>query len=166
MPDGLAGCGIILCVVRARVLWLVVSAVMVGGVAAGAGLAGAAGVRSGRSQSCPHPSIPVPANEPVYSSGPTELVSGLYVQGGAVPPPPCKPEPRGPYAGTVRVADPRTGRMVAHQSVRDGHLAHIQLPAGLYNVTGHFSGGFTTQAVKVRVKGEHKVRQDLFEDVP
>jgi hypothetical protein len=101
----------------------------------------------------------------VYSSGPTGLVSGLYVQGGAVPPPPCQPEPRGPYAGTVRVLNPR-GDTVARQAVKDGHLAHIRLAAGRYEVTGRFSGGYTTPAVKVRVKAGQKVRQDLFEDVP
>ncbi len=55
---------------------------------------------------------------------------------------------------------------MAHQSVKDGHLAHIRLAAGSYNVTGHFSGGITTQAIKVRVKAGRKVRQDMFEDVP
>src|SRR6202035_138259 len=58
-----------------------------------------------RASDCPHPTIPVPPNEPVYRTGPTELVSGLYIQGGAIPPPPCKPKPRGPYAGTINVSD-------------------------------------------------------------
>jgi hypothetical protein len=165
MPDGLVGCGIIPGVVRARIHRLAVSAV----VAVGAGVAGAAGLSAAaraRPHSCPHPAIPVPPNEPVYRSGPTALVSGLYIQGGPLPPPPCKPQPRGPYAGTIRVTNPRTGSTVARRSVKNGHLAHIRLPAGRYDVTGHFSGGTTTPAVKVRVKTGRKVRQDVFEDVP
>ncbi len=145
--------------------WLVVGVVVVGGAIGLAGLAPATAA-PGRVRSCPHPTIPVPPNEPVYSSGPTGLVSGLYIQGGAIPPPPCKPEPRGPYAGTIKVMNPRTGKVVARRSVADGHLAHIRLPAGSYNVTGHFSGGITTRPIKVRVKEDKKVRQDLFEDVP
>jgi hypothetical protein len=115
---------------------------------------------------CPHPTVPVPPGEPVYSSGLTELVSGLYIQGGAIPPPPCKPEPRGPYAGTIKVMNAQTGKLVARQAVKDGQLAHIRLPAGSYEVTAHFSGGITTQPVKVRVRAQKTVRQDMFEDVP
>ena len=166
------GCGIITAVDWARVRLLavsvVVAAVGLAGLAAVgvAGLAVAANRPADRAGGCPHPTIPVPPNEPVYRSGPTMLVTGLYIQGGPVPPPPCKPQPRGPYAGTVRVTDPRTGRVVARQSVRDGHLAHIRLAVGRYKVTGHFSGGATAPAVKVRVRAGRRVRQDIFEDVP
>lgn len=122
---------------------------------------------SERGRSCPHPAIPVPPNEPVYSSGPSELVSGLYIQGGAIPPPPCRPQPRGPYAGTIKVTDPRTGALVARWSVRSGHLAHIKLAPGRYTVSGHISGGApTTTSPTIRIRRGHKVRQDLFEDVP
>ena len=149
---------------RAWMRWLLVVAVAAGGGAAGtAGLSSAA---SGRARSCPHPAVPVPPNEPVYRSGPTGLVSGLYVQGGPYPAPPCKPQPRGPYAGTVRVLDPQTGATVAQQSVKDGHLAHIRLASGRYDVTGRFAGGYTPPAVKIRVKAGRKVRQDVFQDVP
>jgi hypothetical protein len=116
---------------------------------------------------CPHPSIPVPPNEPVYRTGPTELVSGLYIQGGPVPPPPCKPKPRGPYAGTITVSSASTGMAVASQSVNNGHLAHIPLARGKYTVSGKFAGGgVTTFSATVRVRRGLKVRQDVFEDVP
>jgi hypothetical protein len=160
------GCGIITGVDWARVRLLAVSVVVASGAVGMAGLAAAANRPAGRAGSCPHPTIPVPPNEPVYRSGPTALVTGLYIQGGPVPPPPCKPQPRGPYAGTVRVTDRRTGRVVASQSVKDGHLAHIRLAVGRYKVTGHFSGGATAPAVKVRVRAGRRVRQDIFEDVP
>jgi hypothetical protein len=102
----------------------------------------------------------------VYRAGHTGLVSGLYIQGGPMPPPPCTSEPRGPYAGTIRVVNPRTGATVAKRSVKNGHLAHIRLAAGRYRVIGHFSGGTKPPPVKVRVRAGKKVRQDLFEDVP
>lgn len=116
---------------------------------------------------CPHPSVPVPPNEPVYRAGPTELVSGLYIQGGPVPPRPCQPEPRGPYAGRITVASAKTGHTVASQSVADGHLAHIRLGPGRYTVSGRFaSGGRTSYSPTVRIRRDYRVRQDVFEDVP
>ena len=116
---------------------------------------------------CPHPSIRVPPNEPVYRDGPTELVTGIYVQGGPVPPPPCKPEPRGPYAGTITVTNASTGATVATQSVANGHLAHIPLAPGRYQVSGQITGGGSTNYnPTVRIRRGLKVRQDVFEDVP
>ena len=165
MPDGLTGCGIMSCVSGERMRRLVVGAVVVGAAIGLAGLPPAAAA-PGRARSCPHPTVPVPPNEPVYSSGPTELVSGLYVQGGAIPPPPCKPEPRGPYAGTIRVINPHTGAVVARQTVANGHLAHIMLAPGRYDVSGHFSGGITTRPLPFRLRTGRKVRLDNFEDVP
>jgi hypothetical protein len=123
------------------------------------------GVHAG--SGCPHPSVPVPPQEPVYRTGPTKLVSGLYIQGGAVPAPPCKPEPRGPYAGKITVTNARTGETVASASVKDGHLARIPLAPGKYQVSGQFSGGGTTSySPTVKVRRGYKVRQDVFEDVP
>lgn len=116
---------------------------------------------------CPHPTVRVPPGEPVYRAGPTELVSGLYIQGGPVPPPPCKPKPRGPYAGTITVANAATGNTVATKTVRDGHLAHIPLAPGKYRVSGEFTGGGSTSySPTVNVRQGYKVRQDVFEDVP
>jgi hypothetical protein len=135
-----------------------------------AGLAALSSGAAGRARAgsgCPHPSVRVPPNEPVYRVGPTELVSGLYVQGGAVPPPPCKAKPRGPYAGTITVSNASTGATVASKTVRDGHLAHIPLAPGRYKVSGQFSGGGTsTYSPTVTVRQGYKVRQDVFEDVP
>ena len=140
-------------------------------VAAGAsvGLSSAAARPAGaaRARSCPHPTVPVPANEPVYRVGPTEVVAGLYVQGGPVPRPPCKPEPRGPYAGKVTVRNAKTGALVASRTVGSGHLAYIKLAPGRYRLSGHISGGArTTTSPTVTIRRGYKTRQDLFEDVP
>ncbi|HZU61025.1 MAG TPA: hypothetical protein VE983_08670 [Solirubrobacteraceae bacterium] len=138
-------------------------ALAVAGVVALPGAAAAG--RSVAPTSCPRPSVPVPRHEPKYTGGPTELVSGLYIQGGPVPPPPCQPRPRGPYAGTLRVTSGQGS--VVSRTVKNGRLAHIPLPPGRYTVQWKFSdntarpGSFT-----VRVCQAEKVRQDGFLDVP
>jgi hypothetical protein len=151
---------------RTRSLAAVVVAVSVAGAAGIAASSGAAD-RNLRKSTCPHPTVRVPPGEPVYRAGPTELVSGLYVQGGAVPAPPCKPKPRGPYAGTITVTDSATGDAVASKTVRDGHLAHIPLAPGRYKISGQFSGGgMTSYSPTVKVRQGYRLRQDVFEDVP
>lgn len=103
----------------------------------------------------------------MYRSGPTELVGGLYIQGGPVPPPPCKPQPRGPYAGKITVANAKAGAVVARQRVASGHLAHIKLSPGRYKLSGRMSGGGpTTGSPTITIRRGYKTRQDLFEDVP
>ncbi|MFL5824004.1 MAG: hypothetical protein ACJ764_11235 [Solirubrobacteraceae bacterium] len=153
---------------RLRMWWLGAGALVltVGAAALVAGQSSAFIRLSRAAGSCPRPTIGVPPNEPVYSSGSTGLVSGLYVQGGAVPPPPCKPRPRGPYAGTIKVTNRRTGAVVARRAVRNGHLAHLRLAPGTYNLVGHFSSGYTSNPVKLRIRQGERTRQDVFEDVP
>ena len=114
--------------------------------------------------SCPHPSVPVPRHEPKYTAGSPALVSGLYIQGGAVPPPPCRPEPRGPYGGRLVVRN--GGRVVVRRSDASGHLAHIPLAPGTYELRGRITNGPELGSVKVIVRSGQRVRQDLFEDVP
>ena len=150
---------------RGRLRWLVVGAVALGGGVAGT--SGLSAARPAQPRSCPRPSVAVPPNEPVYRSGPTEVVTGLYIQGGPVPPPPCRPQPRGPYAGRVTVANARTGAVVARRTVASGHLAHIKLAPGRYRLSGRISGGApTTTSPTIRIRRGSRTRQDLFEDVP
>lgn len=115
---------------------------------------------------CPGPTVPAPSSEPAYRPGRPEVVSGMYVQGGPLPPPPCKPEPRGPYAGTITVTDLHTGATVAEQKVSDGHLAHIRLAPGAYDLIGHFASGVTPAPVKIKIRRGYRTRQDCFENVP
>jgi hypothetical protein len=117
--------------------------------------------------SCPTPRIPVPAVEPRIVAGPTELVSGLYLQGGPIPPAGCHPEPRGPLAGTLSVYGARSGRRVAHETLRhDGRLFTIALRPGTYRVTAVDSGGLRTRAQTVTIAAHRTVREDVFIDVP
>jgi hypothetical protein len=78
--------------------------------------------------------------EPLLTPGPTELVSGFYLDGGPLvkfSAPGCKrPEPS-PEAGTVEVMNP-SGEVVATQTSEYGHFVEIPLPAGFYTITGTF----------------------------
>lgn len=115
---------------------------------------------------CPAPSVPPAPHEPTRMPGPTELIAGLYMQGGAIVMG-CPQLPRGPYAGTLTVTSVRSGRVVARRThARAGRLFAIGLPAGVYRVGGRIAGGLQAMARIVRIPAGHSVRQDLFVDVP
>jgi len=115
---------------------------------------------------CPMPTVPLPAHEPSRTPGPPELVSGLYVQGGALIQG-CKPEPRGPYAGTLTVTSARSGRVVARRSLAvAGRLFVIRLAPGSYRLRARTSGGLEAVPQAVTIPSHRTVRQDVFVDVP
>jgi hypothetical protein len=115
---------------------------------------------------CSAPSVPLPAHEPLLTRGPTELVAGLYVQGGAYIVG-CPQEPRGPYAGTLTVRGARTGRLVARETLtRPARLFVVALPPGRYTVSATGAGGLRTQPQTVTIPRHTTVRQDVFIDVP
>ena len=76
----------------------------------------------------PPPTVPLPASEPALRAGPTELVAGIYVQGGAYFAG-CKQQPRGPYGGTLTARSARTGPIVATRDARAAG-ASVQAAAG------------------------------------
>jgi len=130
---------------------------MLAGFAAAAILATAA---------CPMPTVPVPAHEPTRTPGPTELITGLYVQGGALIGG-CRPEPRGPYAGTLTVTSARSGLVVARRTLRSsGRLFVIRLAPGAYRLRARTTGGLETVLQMVTIPRQRTVRQDVFVDVP
>ena len=115
---------------------------------------------------CPAPTVAVPAHEPHVTPGRTGLVTGIYVQGGAIIPG-CKIAPRGPYAGTVTVFDASTGARVASETLSaDGRLFRIALAPGTYTVRARERGGLRIAPLTVRIPRGHRVRDDLFIDVP
>jgi len=110
--------------------------------------------------------VPVPAKEPQLRPGPSELVAGIYVQGGAYFVG-CPQEPRGPDAGTITVRGASSGRIVAAETLRrPGRLFVLPLAPGRYTVTGTSSGGLRTVPQRVTIPRHESVRQDLFIDVP
>ena len=115
---------------------------------------------------CPMPSVPVPPHEPTRTPGPAELIAGLYVQGGALIGG-CKPEPRGPYAGTLTVTSVRTGRVATTRTLRSaGRLFVVRLAPGTYRVRATTTGGLATVPQTVTIPAHRTVRQDVFVDVP
>jgi hypothetical protein len=115
---------------------------------------------------CSVPTIPVPAHEPVLTRGPSELVAGLYVQGGAYIVG-CPQQPRGPYAGTLSAISTQTGRVVARETLHQaGKLFVLKLPPGSYTLRATNSSGLRAAPSRVRIPAHRSVRQDVFVDVP
>lgn len=115
---------------------------------------------------CPAPTVAVPAHEPHITPGRSGLVAGIYVQGGAIIPG-CTMRPRGPYAGTVTVFNASTGARVASETLHaDGRLFRIALAPGTYEVRARERGGLRIGPLTVTIPRGHRVRDDLFVDVP
>jgi hypothetical protein len=113
---------------------------------------------------CPKPTVAVAPREPYETRGPTEVVVGLYVQGGALRPN-CPQEPYGPDGGTVTLS--AHGRIVARETFRDaGKLFVLTVTPGSYTLGARIANGVRLPPVSVTVREGYTVRRDLFEDVP
>jgi hypothetical protein len=111
-----------------------------------------------------------PAGEPFVKSGPTELVSGLYLDGGPLSfVPRCGPGT--PTAGTITVTSPTTGAVVASDNVANGQLATVPLAPGTYTITGTFAHAFVnnqpieTLPLQVTIPAGDTVRQDVVANI-
>jgi hypothetical protein len=115
---------------------------------------------------CTAPTVPIPPHEPVLTRGPSELVAGLYVQGGAYVMS-CSPQPRGPFAGTLTATSTRTGKIVARETLRrSGKLFVLALAPGSYTLRATNSSGLAAAPSRVTIPAHRTVRQDVFIDVP
>jgi hypothetical protein len=112
--------------------------------------------------------------EPVVTPGPTELVSGFYLDGGPLvrfSDPGCKRPAPPPGAGIVEVMNPTTGVVVATQTSERGRFVKIPLPAGSYTIRGTFLDATTNsvhphETESVVIPPGRTVRQDFFLDIP
>ena len=78
-----------------------------------------------------------PAHEPRVQRGPTELVSGLFLDGGPLRrAPQCRSGT--PSPGTITVSN-QTGMVIASDKVYPGKLARIRLAPGTYTIHGTFA---------------------------
>lgn len=116
-----------------------------------------------------------PGGEPVVTPGPTELVSGLYLDGGPHrfwSEPRCGARGGTPGAGTITVRNAASAVVVATQSVTEGKLARIPLAPGMYAITGRFSNAIRNgQPIETRprivtISRGETVRQDVVESIP
>ena len=113
---------------------------------------------------CPKPTVAVAPREPYVRPGPTELVVGLYVQGGAFIPN-CPQEPRGPDGGTVTVS--AHGKTVARETLAAaGKLFVLRVAPGSYTISARIANGVRLAPVSMTVRKGYTIRRDLFEDVP
>lgn len=106
--------------------------------------------------------------EPLVTTGPTELITGFYLDGGPqreFSQPQCKrPEPP-PGPGTVEVMN-ASGATVATSTSTVGRSITIPLPAGSYTIRGTFldavvNGVHPTRTESVVIPAGHTVRRDF-----
>jgi hypothetical protein len=112
-----------------------------------------------------------PAREPIVTAGPTELISGVFLDGGPlVLRPTCQPGT--PLPGTITIVNPATGATVASTTVATGKLATFPLAPGTYTIDGTLanatSGGavMRTRPQTVTIPAGMTVRQDTAADIP
>lgn len=110
-----------------------------------------------------------PAGEPIIKSGPPELITGLFIEGGAYierSAPDCKAIVGMSSAGTITITN-SVGTVVANNTALSaGQLLYVNVSPGMYTVSGVFSGGNKVGPIKVNVGADQIVRQDLVLDVP
>jgi hypothetical protein len=113
-------------------------------------------------------------SEPLLTTGPTELISGLYIVGGPLrlwSEPRCMPRPGESGAGTVTVRDLANGSIVASQTVTRGRLATIPLTPGTYTIQGTFANATINSQpgesfpTTVEIRAGKTIRQDVFLNV-
>jgi hypothetical protein len=119
---------------------------------------------------CPSSSnIGPPPGEPIIKSGPTELITGLFIEGGAFierSAPICKKLVGKSTGGTITITNAVGTVFANNMALSAGQLLYVNVPAGVYTITGSFSGGEKAGPVTVTVASGQIVRQDLVLDVP
>jgi hypothetical protein len=116
-----------------------------------------------------------PPGEPIVRTGPTRLLSGLFVIGGPLvqfSTPRCAFAPERSWAGTITVVNPATNAIVATRRVTAGRLASFDPTSGEYTIEGLFAKAFVNGArmhaipQRVNVPAGKTVRQDVIVPVP
>ena len=111
-----------------------------------------------------------PRGEPLHAPGPTELISGLYLDGGPLSlrsATRCTSLSGTPGAGTITVTDPASGAILATETVANGQLAKIRLPAGTYTIVGTFANAMSdnqnmqSPPRSVTIRSGQTIRQDV-----
>jgi hypothetical protein len=110
-----------------------------------------------------------PSGEPIEKPGATELVTGLFVEGGPVvfrSAPVCKDLVGKSTSGTITVVN-SVGTVLANKmAVSAGQLLYVNVQPGAYTVSGTFSGGTAIGPITVNVPSGEIVRQDLVLEAP
>jgi hypothetical protein len=110
-----------------------------------------------------------PAGEPITEPGPTELISGLFIEGGPYilrSAPICKEVAEKSSPGWITVTDSAGTVIVNKMELTTGQLLYVKVPAGKYTLTGVLSVNNKVGPITVEVPADTTVRQDLTLDVP
>jgi hypothetical protein len=118
---------------------------------------------------CSQPSEPGPEGTgPTSRPGPTELVAGLFRQGG---PPRLTPSCRtgSPAAGVLTISSP-SGQVIAHRTVKRGNFGVFPLKPGPYLITGTLGDTASGAAIQlgpepVRIAAHRTTRINVVEAV-
>jgi hypothetical protein len=113
---------------------------------------------------CAQPTWPGPAERgPTTSSGPAELVAGLFLFGGPlVTAPQCR---LGTPSAAVLTVTSASGKLVAKRSVRAGHFGVFALKPGEYELGGTSSGapgGRQARPERLTILARHTTRLNLL----
>jgi hypothetical protein len=136
-------------------------------------------VRAGRSAKsvtvsvnplCPGPAdLGPPSGEPLITTGASELVTGLFLEGGPIvdrSAPVCKDLAGKSTGGTITITNDAGTTIANAMKLTPGQLLYVNVPAGPYTISGVFSDGTTAVPITVTVSSDQIVRQDLVDDIP
>jgi hypothetical protein len=119
---------------------------------------------------CPGPAgLGPPPGEPIEKPGTTELVTGLFVEGGPLiyrSAPVCKDLVGKSTSGTITIINSVGTVLANNMAVSAGQLLYVNVQPGTYTVSGKFSGGTAIGPITVNVPSGEIVRQDLVLEAP
>ncbi|HEY5011049.1 MAG TPA: hypothetical protein VIH73_07820 [Acidimicrobiales bacterium] len=110
-----------------------------------------------------------PAGEPIITTGPTELISGLFLEGGPFmirSAPNCKDVVEKSSPGWITVTNSAGTVIVNKMELKQGQLLYVKVPAGKYTITGVLAVNNKVGPITVDVPAGKTVRQDLTFDAP
>jgi hypothetical protein len=108
-----------------------------------------------------------PAGEPILTPGPTELIAGLFIEGGPLimrSAPTCKDVAEKSSPGSITVTNAAGTIVVNRMRLTRGQLLYVKVPPGKYTITGILSVNNKVGPVTVKVPAGDTVRQDLTLD--
>ncbi len=109
-----------------------------------------------------------PPGEPILKPGPSEIVTGLFIEGGAYierSAPICRALVGKSNAGNITITN-SVGTVIANMALTAGQLLYVNVTAGQYTISGVFAGGNKVGPTIVNVPAGEIVRQDLVLAVP
>jgi hypothetical protein len=110
-----------------------------------------------------------PPGEPIIKAGPTELITGLFIEGGPLvlrSAPVCKKIVGKSSGGTITITNSVGSIIANNMTLTAGQLLYVNVQPGAYTVSGVFSGGLKSGPITVNVPSGDVVRQDVVLDVP